>query len=191
MHIYTRHGDDGHTVLLGGQRVWKDDIRTRVGGGIDEVNSWLGVIAAHAPQQRPELAAQMRQLAGELFTLGAIVQLEGDLARHPELRPAGIRECRRIELWIDAVEADLPPAEGFIIPGGCAAASFAHVARCVCRRTECDLVALARHVDGVAAAVLADAVAYLNRLADFLFVVARFCNQLNNVVDYPVAGDAS
>ena len=186
MHIYTRHGDDGRTLLLAGPRVWKDDPRVRVGGSVDELCSWLGVVAAHAPPERPELAAQMRQVQGELFAVGAVAQVDGRLDRQPAIRPIGTKECGRLERWIDALEADLPPVEGFLVPGGCPAAAFTQVARAVCRRTERDLVSLARNADADGAAVLTDAVAYLNRLADFLFVLARFCNRIANVEECPV-----
>ncbi|MEI8243791.1 MAG: cob(I)yrinic acid a,c-diamide adenosyltransferase [bacterium] len=185
MHIYTRHGDDGRTLLLNGQRVWKDDPRVCVCGGVDELCSWLGVVAADAPATRPELAMQVRQVQGELFAVGAAAQLQGRMEGHPQIRPVGAKECARIEQWIDAVEAELPPLGGFIVPGGCRASAVTHVARSVCRRVERDMASLARTADAGGATVLIEAVAYLNRLADFLFVLARFCNRVANV-DEPV-----
>jgi len=181
MHTYTRHGDDGRTMLLSGQRVWKDDPRVRVCGDVDELCSWLGLVAVDAPPERPELAMQVRQVQGELFAVGTTAQLNGCLEYHPQVRPVGDKECSRIERWIDAIEADLPPLDGFVVPGGCRAAAVTHVARSVCRRVERDLVALARNADAEGATALTDAVAYLNRLADFLFVLARFCNRIANV----------
>ena len=181
MHIYTRHGDDGRTLLLSGQRVWKDDPRVQVCGGVDELCSWLGVLATHAPAGRPELAVQLRQVQGELFTVGAMAQLNGRTDQRTDIRPVGARESGRMERWSDAIEAELPPVDGFVAPGGCPAAAFAHVARGVCRRVERGMVSLARNADTEGAAVLGEGVAYLNRLADFLFVVARFCNRLANV----------
>ena len=168
-------------MLLSGQRVWKDDARVRVCGDIDELCSWLGVVAADAPAERPELAVQVRQVQGELFAVGTVAQLNGRLEDHPQIRPVGVKECGRIERWIDAIESDLPALDGFIVPGGCRAAAVTHVARSVCRRIERDLVALARNADAEGATVLTAAVAYLNRLADFLFVLARFCNRVANV----------
>ncbi len=181
MQTNTRHGDDGRTLLLSGQRVWKDDPRVRVCGDIDELCSWLGVVAVDAPPERPELAMQVRQVQGELFAVGAMAQLNGCLENHPQIRPVGGKECGRIERWIGALEAELLPLDGFLIPGGCRAAAVTHVARSVCRRIERDLVALARNADAEGAKALLDAVAYLNRLADFLFVLARFCNRIANV----------
>ena len=181
MQTNTRHGDDGRTLLLSGQRVWKDDPRVRVCGDIDELCSWLGVVAVDAPPERPELAMQVRQVQGELFAVGATAQLNGCLENHPQIRPVGAKEYDRIERWIGALEAELLPMDGFLIPGGCRAAAVTHVARSVCRRIERDLVALARNADAEGAKVLLEAVAYLNRLADFLFVLARFCNRIANV----------
>ena len=187
MHIYTRHGDDGRTMLLSGQRVWKDDPRVRVCGDVDELCSWLGVVSADAPAERPELAMQLRQVQGELFAVGASAQLNGHLEDHPQIRPMGAKECTRIERWIDALEAELPSLEGFVIPGGCRASAVTHVARSVCRRVEREMVALARTADAEGATALMDTVAYLNRLADFLFVLARFCNRVANVEE-PIVG---
>lgn len=181
MHIYTRQGDKGCTRLIGGERVGKDDPRVRVGGAADELCSWLGLVVAEAPAGRPKLARQVRQMQGELFFVGAVAQLQGRGKGRQRIRPVGDRECARIERWIDAIEAELPPLDGFILPGGCRAAAATHVARSVCRRLECDLVALARTADAKNAAVMMNAVAYVNRLADYLFVLARFCNHIAHV----------
>jgi len=181
MKIYTRQGDDGRTHILGGACVWKDDPRVRLGGSVDELFSWLGVVIAHAPVERPELAAQLRQLQGELFTVGAVAQLQGHVEQVPFSRSIGPKECARLEQWIDALDAELPTLERFILPGGCPTAAFVHVARTVCRRAECDLVALARSADAEGAPALGHTVAYLNRLSDFLFVLARFLNHIANV----------
>ena len=183
MHIYTRRGDDGQTMLLNGRRVWKDEADVQVCGDVDELCSWLGVVATHVPPERPELAAYVRQAQAEVFAVGTVAQLRGRLAAAPGLTPVGTKECQRLEQWIDALEADVPPLDGFIAPGGTPAAVFTHVARTVCRRVERNLVSLARHADAEGSAALTDAVAYLNRLADFLFVLARTCNRVANVDD--------
>jgi cob(I)alamin adenosyltransferase len=181
MQIYTRQGDDGKTMLLDRQRVWKDDPRVQVGGALDELCSWIGVASAHMPAARPELVTQLREVQNELFAVGAAAQLAGRMDKQPTMRMVGVKECERIEGWIDAMKPELPAMHGFIAPGGCAAAAFVHVARGVCRRAESGMVSLLRNADAEGAATLADAVAYLNRLSDFLFVLARFCNHLNGV----------
>ncbi len=190
MHIYTRHGDDGRTLLLRGPRVWKDDPRVQTCGEVDELCSWLGVVAAHLPDSRPELTVQIRQVQAELFAVGAAAQLAGRLDAQPEIRTVGAKECSRMERWIDALEAELPALDGFVIPGGSPAAAFIHVARSTCRRTERRMVALARNTDADGAATLSDAVAYLNRLADFLFMLGRFCNHIADVEETVVSAGA-
>ncbi len=88
--------------------------------------------------------------------------------------------------WIDAIEAELPSWDGFVVPGGCRAAAAGHIARSVCRRVERDLVTLVRQTDADGGGVLLASVMYVNRLADFLFVLARFCNRLANVDEWRV-----
>ena len=187
MHVYTRQGDDGKTRLLDGQRVWKDDPRVQVCGALDELCSWIGVASAHMPAARPELVMQLREVQNELFAVGAAAQLDGRMDKRPTIRMVSAKERDRIEGWIDAMEAELPAMQGFIAPGGCPAAAFTHVARSVCRRAESGMVALSRNADAEGAATLAEATAYLNRLSDVLFVLARFCNHVNGVEE-PVIG---
>ncbi|MFZ4396223.1 MAG: cob(I)yrinic acid a,c-diamide adenosyltransferase [Kiritimatiellia bacterium] len=181
MHVYTRQGDDGRTVLINGERVGKDDPRVRAGGAADELCSWLGMLVAELQTVHPEQAMQLRHVQVELFAVGAVAQLQGHGKGRQRIRLVGARECSRIERWIDAIEAEVPPLDGFILPGGCRAAAATHVARSVCRRLECDLVALSRTADAKNAAVMMNAVAYVNRLADYLFVLARFCNHIAHV----------
>jgi cob(I)alamin adenosyltransferase len=183
MHIYTRCGDDGKTTLLNGRRVWKDEAAVQVCGDVDELCSWLGVVAAHVPLERSDLAAYVRQAQAEVFTIGAVAQLRGRIEVAPDLKPVGPKECRRLEQWIDALEADVPPLNGFITPGGTPAAAFTHVARTVCRRVERNFVALFRQSDAEGGAALTDALVYLNRLSDFLFMLARICNRAANAND--------
>jgi len=186
MHIYSRQGDDGRTQLLSGQRVWKDDLRVRSGGEMDELCSCLGVVAAELPSSCPELSVQIRQVQGELFSVGAIAQLNGHIELHSQIRGVGSEACVRMEQWIDALEKELPQWKGFTLPGGCRAAAVTHVARSVCRRAEQNLVTLARTADAGGAPALLDAVMYLNRLADFLFVLALYCNHVANVGELAV-----
>ena len=186
MQIYTRRGDDGHTTLLDGQRAWKDDPRVRVAGAVDELCSLLGVLAAELPPRHTELTAQFRQVQSELFAVGALAQLQGHLEHHPAMQKIGADECTRLENWIDALETGLPPLKLFILPGGCHAAAVAHFARSACRRVEQEMVALARTADAGDAVPLMAAVAYLNRLSDFLFVLARFLNFEAQVEDLHV-----
>jgi len=166
MRIYTRTGDGGETGLFSGQRVPKDDPRVEAYGTVDELNSWLGLVRAEAlPADVDEL---LDRVQNDLFTMGA------DLATPPEGRKAGKaprigpEHVRALEAAIDRYEADLPPLRAFILPAGPQAVALLHVARTVARRAERRVVTLYR-----AGGVAPEAVSYLNRLSDLLFVLAR------------------
>jgi len=157
--IYTRTGDDGTTGLGDGSRVPKDSARVETYGTVDEVNSLVGVVlACDVPDAVREILTQVQH---DLFDLG------GELCI-PGMEMIGVERIERLEQAIDAFNAELPPLKEFILPGGGHAAAHCHVARTVCRRAERHAVALARE-----ASVRREAVKYLNRLSDLLFVVAR------------------
>jgi cob(I)alamin adenosyltransferase len=157
--IYTRTGDDGSTGLGDGTRVGKDSARVDAYGTVDEANSAIGVVLAQAiPEDvRDTLVAIQHQL----FDLGGELCIPGHAAIHDA-------DVERLENILDRYNADLPPLKDFILPGGGAAAAFCHVARTVVRRAERETVALSRHDS-----VRPEAVRYLNRLSDLLFVIAR------------------
>lgn len=157
--IYTRTGDDGSTGLGDGSRVRKDALRVEAYGTIDELNSQLGVLlACDLPKQVRTLLTGIQH---QLFDLGGELCIPGHAAIHDT-------DVLHLEQALDALNTDLPPLRDFILPGGGMAAAHCHVARCVCRRGERALVALAAQE-----AVRAPALRYLNRLSDLLFVVAR------------------
>lgn len=162
--IYTRTGDDGSSGLVDGSRASKAGLRLTAIGEIDEANSVIGMAIAALGEHR--LAAQLRLVQNEMFDLGA------DLAT-PDGIEGALRitadQVARIERGIDAMNADLAPLTSFILPGGPAAVAALHVARAVVRRAERAAVALM-----AAEPVNAQAVAYLNRLSDHLFVAARW-----------------
>ena len=173
MRIYTRTGDGGETGLFGGPRVRKDDRRVEACGAVDELNAALG--AAAAALAEPDLAAMLREAQSALFDLG------GELAtpRARERAAAGMvaplvgaDAVGRLEGWIDALEGELEPLTQFILPGGAPAAAALHLARAICRRAERRAVTLAD-----AEEVAGEALRYLNRLSDFLFVAARAVNR--------------
>ena len=170
--IYTRHGDDGSTGLFGGPRVRKDDLRVRAYGEVDELNSALGVARCSLSDERvKDLAAQVDALQSELFTLGA------ELATpDPENAPKGVPKIQaaavtRMEEEIDRLTAALPPMRFFILPAGSPAAAALHLCRTICRRAERTMVELARQSH-----VAAEALAWINRLSDLLFTMARAAN---------------
>ncbi len=173
--IYTKRGDRGETSLAGGQRLPKDSLRIEAYGTVDELNAFLGAARLSA-EERPEL----RQLAGilkrvqhELFNLGPILATRPEDV-HPKQPRITAAEVRQLELEIDAMNAGLPGLRSFVLPGGCRINTELHVCRTVCRRAERICVRLAREED-----VPPEAVHYLNRLSDALFVWSRWvCHQL-------------
>jgi cob(I)alamin adenosyltransferase len=158
--IYTRTGDDGSTGLGDGARVMKESLRVEAYGSVDETNSAIGVVLA-VPTLLPAVSRCLTELQHDLFDLGGELCIPGH-------RMITADYVRRLEDELDAFNEDLPPLKDFILPGGGAAAAACHMARAVCRRAERRCWSLAR-----AEAVAPDALIYLNRLSDLLFVIAR------------------
>lgn len=157
--IYTRTGDGGTTGLGDGTRVPKDSPRVATYGTVDELNSNIGVVlASEVPDEVREILTQVQH---DLFDLGGELCIPGMVLVHAA-------NVERLEQAIDHFNASLPPLKEFILPGGGMAAAHCHVARTVCRRAERHAVALARE-----ASVRHEAVQYLNRLSDLLFVLCR------------------
>jgi len=170
--IYTRTGDDGTTGLVDGSRVAKSDARMAAIGDVDEVNSAIGVAITLLPTDS-RLAAALLRVQNDLFDLGA------DLAtrwRDDEVEGEALRIVANQVEWlegeIDAINTRLAPLTSFILPGGKPEAAALHLARAIARRAERSAVMLANQ-----SPVRREALAYLNRLSDFLFVAARFVNK--------------
>ena len=157
--IYTRTGDDGTTGLGDGSRVAKDSARVNAYGTVDEVNSAIGVVLAQALPDR--IREVLTQAQHDLFDLG------GELCI-PGMTMVEDADVERLETMLDAFNDDLPPLKDFILPGGGLAAAHCHLARTICRRAEREVVTLSHHD-----AVRPEAIRYLNRLSDLLFVLAR------------------
>ena len=179
MKLYTRTGDDGTTGLFGGKRVSKDNQRPEVYGTVDELNALLGHSACCC--RFDELADILTRLQNELFVVAA------ELANPASgSRPAGRGPCIdadgvvELERTIDRISSDLPSLTQFILPGGSELAARLHHARAVCRRAERCAVRLTRD-EPLGPHVLA----YLNRLSDLLFAMARRANQLEGVEELP------
>ena len=171
--IYTRTGDDGSTRLATGEPVSKADARVEAYGEVDETNACLGLVRLHT-QGDPELDAMLGRIQNELFDLGA------DLATPERDKPLGWEPLRvtaeqvaRLEREIDLMNAALEPLTSFILPGGSALAAHLHLARTVCRRAERRTAAL---MADPAETVSSEALKYLNRLSDLLFVACRRAN---------------
>jgi cob(I)alamin adenosyltransferase len=171
--IYTRTGDKGDTGLATGERVAKWDRRVASYGSVDETNAALGVARLHASDD-PELDAMIGRIQNDLFDLGA------DLATPERDKPLAFEALRitetqvvRLEIEIDAMNAAIPALDSFVLPGGSALSAYLHVARTIARRAERDIAELA-NTEGEK--VSPAALAYANRLSDFLFVAARRAN---------------
>jgi len=170
--IYTKTGDKGDTGLFGGKRVGKDSARICAYGDIDELNAVLGL--CRKENDDPGLERILHMWQKGLFVLGA------DLATPLDRRALSFRRIdaahvKRLEEYIDALDAKLPALNNFILPSGSGSACFLHLARTVCRRVERSLVALTRKEK-----VNTQVPIYLNRLGDLLFVMARTADMLAN-----------
>jgi cob(I)alamin adenosyltransferase len=176
--IYTKTGDDGTTGLLAGGRVAKDSPRIEAYGTVDELNAAIGVARSSAID--PNADAALKRIQDDLFALGAALADPNPGGRFHSL--IGPEYAERLEREIDALETELPPLSRFILPGGCPAAAQLHLARTVCRRAERAVIRLA----GLPGEdVPTPVVGYLNRLGDFLFVLARAVNRRAGVADVP------
>lgn len=179
MKIYTRTGDDGTTQLMGPTRVPKDHPRVAAYGAVDELNAWLGWLGAMGiPAPWPE---RLRTIQRDLFVIGSHLALDPAVAdRSPALPAPPEGRIAEMEAWIDECEAVAGPTRVFVLPGGHPLSAAFHVARVVCRRAERTVVTLHRQ-EPVPGWILA----YLNRLSDLLFMLARWANAVHGVEDLP------
>jgi cob(I)alamin adenosyltransferase len=178
MRIYTRTGDAGQTGLFGGPRVFKDDPRIEAYGAVDELNAFLGLARAEALPA--EIESCLARVQNELFAVGAELATPDPQAKGTAL--ASDACIAAIERAIDALEADLPPLQQFILPAGARSACALHAARGICRRAERRLISLVRQSQ---APVSHRLIQYLNRLGDYLFVAARAANASAGIRDVP------
>ena len=158
--IVTRTGDDGTTGLADGQRVNKDSTRIEACGTVDELNCALGILLADTSLP-DDIVQCLVECQHELFDLG------GELAI-PGSQVIGAQQVQRLEEEVERLNQDLPPLKEFVLPGGGSAAASCHLARAICRRTERRCWSLSRNEP-----VGPDALRYLNRLSDLLFVMSR------------------
>lgn len=170
--IYTKTGDKGTTSLIGGTKVLKSHIRIESYGTVDELNSWIGVIWDHISDEKSRNG--LRQVQDRLFTIGS--SLACDPEKEPKLKIPDLRkgDVEFLEKEIDRMNESLPEMRSFILPGGQPAVSFAHVARCVCRRAE--RICVGMNAEGMEVEPLV--LQYLNRLSDYLFTIARLITHL-------------
>jgi len=178
MKIYTKTGDKGETSLFTGQRVPKNDPFMDALGTVDECNCSIGVAVSLLPndQKFEEVKRQLRQIQHALFDLGAALATPRTRAADSKIEKTrfdydGIEQ---LEKWIDAMEEHLPALHTFILPGGHPSGAMLHLARSICRRSERLVIPLNKHTD-----VSDNVLMYLNRLSDYLFVLSRYVNYLN------------
>jgi len=170
MKIYTRTGDSGETALFGGERIPKSDARVDAYGEVDELNAAIGVALTAGVDG--EIASMLGAIQRDLFALGGRLADPGrKVAARVAKAALGGDDVLRLEGWIDRLEAELPPLRRFILPGGTPAGAALHLARTVCRRAERRMVSLGRD------AFEPELLAYVNRLSDLLFVMARAVNR--------------
>src|SRR5688572_3710738 len=170
MKIYTRTGDSGGTALFGGTRVSKADARVAAYGDVDELNACLGAVRAQR-ELSGDVAELLERLQKDLFAIGArLADPAEKIAERVTKVAVTDADVQRLEDWIDRFESELPPLRRFILPGGNGAGALLHFSRTVCRRAERSIVSLGPD------AVEAQLLAYVNRLSDLLFVLARAVN---------------
>lgn len=163
--IYTKTGDQGQTGVQGGIRLPKYSLRIEALGLGDELNSAIGVIIAFLPEQADITKNRLTKIQRQLFAIGAT------LANNSSW-PTTTKDVNELEQWIDELDAQLPKLTGFILPGGSQPGAFCHCARAVCRRLERGIVRLSNETP-----LDPTILQYLNRLSDFLFILARYINQ--------------
>jgi cob(I)alamin adenosyltransferase len=177
MKIYTRTGDAGKTSLLSGERVSKCHVRIDACGDIDELNSWIGVVLLTLPDEQSDVKSELLAIQSDLLDMGAFIATTAESSAADGISgPAAVR-TRALEDAIDRFDSTLEPLTRFILPGGSPASAWAHVSRTVCRRAERRVIAARSEVEEKPE-IFDESLQYLNRLSDFLFALARYCNHI-------------
>lgn len=177
--IYTKTGDTGKTSLIGGTKVSKSHIRIESYGTIDELNSYIGLVNDMVTDEHTR--SMLKEIQDRLFTIGSSLACDPDketLMKIPDLKESDVV---LLEREIDRMNDILPPMKSFILSGGHPAVSTTHVVRCVCRRAERICV----HMQEEKLFIEPLVIIYLNRLSDYLFVLARYIGYLLNVPEVP------
>lgn len=181
MRIYTKTGDDGQTGLFGGGRVSKAHARVEAYGAVDELNSVIGLALAQLSDA--QASQRLALVQSDLFAIGAHLATPAETrGKRPQLPDLPGARVEQMEQWMDELDAALPELRVFILPGGTVAGATLHVARSVARRAERRVIALAGQ-DTVDSGI----VVYLNRLSDYLFLLARMTNSRAGVAERPWA----
>jgi cob(I)alamin adenosyltransferase len=177
--IYTKTGDSGKTSLIGGTKVSKSNIRIETYGTIDELNSYIGLVSDHCPDDHSKNI--LKEIQDRLFTIGSSLACDPDKEQKLKIPDLNETDIELLEKEIDAMNEKLPDMKHFILPGGHMAVSTTHIARCVCRRAERWCVNMQEQKLFIEPIILK----YLNRLSDYLFVLARYIGHLLQVHEIP------
>ncbi|HKM93600.1 MAG TPA: cob(I)yrinic acid a,c-diamide adenosyltransferase [Prolixibacteraceae bacterium] len=168
--IYTKTGDDGTSGLIGGTRVKKSDQRLEAYGTVDELNSWVGLIKSIPIE--PKIDNTLELIQNKLFVIGSKLATDYDKTTNKQSPlPCNSQDIDHLESEIDRMQNDLPPLTNFILPGGNQLAAYTHLARTVCRRAERRISVLDTNIKD-----LNNIGIFINRLSDYLFVLARYIN---------------
>lgn len=182
MKIYTKAGDKGETGRLDGSKISKSSLQVQACGDVDELNSWIGLLADYTINA--ERAPLLRSIQNQLFTIGSHIMKNPDSDKQVKLPVLKEKDILLLEKAIDQLSESLPPMKHFILPGGHKEVSFCHIARAVCRRAERSMVSLSQYM------MLEDnQLIYLNRLSDYLFTLARAMGRDLNVSEIPWIAD--
>ncbi len=184
MKVYTATGDRGKTSLFSGEGVPKYSPRIAVYGELDELNSVMAAVASAIDEEHHSLIEEIQLMQAQLLAAGAWLATTPGSPSAKSLKPFTEEPALRLESTIDRMSESLPDLKQFILPGGHQSASFAHIARCVCRRVERQAIAMIEE-DGQAGPTetMKHILVFLNRLSDYLFVLARYCNFLHDKKD--------
>jgi cob(I)alamin adenosyltransferase len=184
MTLYTGSGDLGKTGLFSGERVSKADPRIQASGSVDELNSTLGALIAGLPETQTDLIIELRRIQSDLFSIGAWVSTTPDSPAQVHLKSIDDERVIDFQKGIDDMQAVTPRLNRFILPGGHPTSAWAHIARAVCRRCECHAAQIWVNENPNSLSENCKTVMrYLNRLSDYLFALARYCNHIHDQKD--------
>jgi cob(I)alamin adenosyltransferase len=175
--IYTKTGDTGTTGLIGGTKVSKSNMRIETYGTIDELNSYIGLVNDNCNDDHAKNI--LKEIQDRLFTIGSSLACDPDKEQKMKIPDLKEADVELLENEIDKMNESLPEMKSFILPGGHVAVSTIHVARCICRRSERWCVNMQEHELFIDPLIIK----YLNRLSDYLFVLARYIGHLLHVAE--------
>jgi cob(I)alamin adenosyltransferase len=171
--VYTRTGDKGMTSLVGGERISKTDVRIEAYGTVDELNSQIGLLVTFIENEADK--EMLERIQNDLFVMASYLATNTTTTKLYPGSFLDIQEVNLLEKSIDEMLINLPEQTSFILPGGCRAAAFAHVARTVCRRAERCILRLSENTE-----IAEVYISFINRLSDYLYVLSRKLNFISN-----------